>query len=329
MLSELRQDILTGEWVIFAGNRKKRPYDFVKKSVPKTVDSKDCQFCPGNEHFTTNAVYQDGPDGKWKIRVFPNKYPAVSDEYNVVDGENFYNAVNGNGVHEVVVDTPEHRALIHDFSENHIFEILKVLRERFVVISSDENIKYIQMFKNCGPDAGASIMHSHWQIIGVPVIPEKQSEMIKRNAEYKKKSGKCLICGIVEHEIKEKKRIIAESTNFVLFTPYASKMSFECYIAAKKHISSFADFNDEMLIELSKMIKMILSGVKTLRKDICYNLCFEDTPRGEDGHWYMRIIPRMGNLAGFEHGTNSYINPVLPEVAAEYMKDKILENYRG
>ena len=79
-MSELRQDILTGEWVIFAGNRKSRPYDFIKHSIPKTSDKTDCQFCPGNETMTPDAVYQNAADGEGTIRVFPNKYQAVNDE---------------------------------------------------------------------------------------------------------------------------------------------------------------------------------------------------------------------------------------------------------
>ena len=111
--------------------------------------------------------------------------------------------------------------------------------------------------------------------------------------------------------------------HFVAFAPYASKMSFECDIAVKKHMPTFGEFDDEMLKELAIMLKLILSAVKTLRKGICYNLCFEDTPKGEMGHWYMRVLPRMGNLAGFEYGTSSFINPILPEKAASYMRDKI------
>lgn len=328
-MSELRQDILTGEWVIFAGNRMKRPYDFVKKSVPKTTDSTDCQFCPGNEHLTTEPVYQNGEDGNWTIRAFPNKFPAVSENAGKADDEGFYSAAPGRGIHEVVVDTPEHMGIIHDFSEEKLFEVLKVIKSRFEAISDADNIKYVQVFKNCGPDAGASIMHSHWQIIGVPVIPREQTVVRENCEKYRQERGKCLICDVVKHEINAEKRIIAETKSFAAFMPYASKMSYECDIAAKEHVRSFGDFDDEMIKELARLIKMVLSAVKTLRKGICYNMCFEDTPKGMDGHWYMRILPRMGNPAGFEFGTNSYINPILPEKAAVYMREKISENYRG
>ncbi len=328
-MSELRQDILTGQWVIFAGNRMKRPYDFVKKSIPKTTDSADCQFCPGNEHLTTPAIYEDGDDGSWTVRVFLNKFPAVSGSCRIADDEGFYNAEKGVGVHEVVVDTPNHTDVIHDFTAEHLFKVLKVIRERFIDISSNRDIKYVQIFKNCGPDSGASIMHSHWQIIGVPVIPREQCVVGERSRQYNKKHGKCLICAVIDHEKEKKIRLVAENDTFIAFAPYASQMSYECDIAVKRHIRSYGEFDDGQLNELTQILKIVLSAIKTLRKNICYNLCFEDTPMGCDGHWYMRVLPRMGNLAGFEYGTCSNINPIFPEDAAEYMRNKIKENYRG
>ena len=148
-MSEMRQDILTGEWVIFAGNRMKRPYDFIKKSVPKTSDKKECQFCPGNEYLTTAPVYQDGADGQWTIRAFPNKYPAVDSagDDGCSDGEGLYTSFCGKGIHEVIVDTPNHLEIIEDFDTKHICEILKVLKIRYSEIISNDYIKYVQIFK--------------------------------------------------------------------------------------------------------------------------------------------------------------------------------------
>ena len=330
-MSEMRQDILTGEWVIFAGNRMKRPYDFIKKSVPKTSDKKECQFCPGNEYLTTAPVYQDGIDGQWTIRAFPNKYPAVDSagDDGCSDGEGLYTSFCGKGIHEVIVDTPNHLEIIEDFDTEHICEILKVLKIRYSEIISNDYIKYVQIFKNCGPDAGASIMHSHWQIIGVPIIPSEQMNIAESISRHKKESGKCILCSILKHEMENKTRVVMENDSFIAAAPYASKMSYECDIIPKEHISRFSEFDDEKLMQLAEMIKNILSAVKTLRKGLCYNLCFEDTPKGQDGHWFMRILPRMGNLAGFEYGTASYINPVLPEDAALYMRKIISENNRG
>ena len=324
-MSELRQDILTGEWVIFAGNRKSRPYDFIKHSIPKTSDKTDCQFCPGNEAMTPNAVYQNAADGEWTIRVFPNKYPAVNNDKSECCDEDFYTSAYGNGIHEVVVDTAEHSEAIHDFSVKHIAEVLKTIRLRYNEMMKNPDIKYVEVFKNCGPESGASLMHSHWQIIAVTVVPREQKVICERNNEYKLKNGKCAVCAITEYELDKKIRIIDESDNFAAYTPFASRMSYEIDIATKKHIKHYGDFSDEMLDELACMLKTMLKMVSGLRENICYNICFEDTPKDCDGHWFMRILPRMGNPAGFEYGTNSYINPVLPETAAEYYRNILVK----
>lgn len=325
-MSELRQDILTGEWVIFAGNRMSRPCDFIKKSVAKCTDNSDCQFCPGNESMTTESVYQNGKDGDWTIRAFPNKFPAVSPATSDNEKDGFYTIVGGHGIHEVVVDTPDHLGVIHDFSVEHLFEVLKVIKKRYDAIHSDKDIKYVQVFKNCGPDSGASIMHSHWQIIGVPTIPREQNIIMNRIKKYKEENGSCIICSMIDYERKKSIRVIDESENFIAYSPFASRLSYESDIAVKKHIGSFGDFDNDMLRDFAQILKKILVGTKQVRKDISYNLCFEDKPKGYEGHWFMRVIPRMGNPAGFEYGTNSYINPILPENAAEFMREKISQN---
>lgn len=325
-MSELRQDILTGEWVIFACNRKSRPCDFLRGKVTINSDNCACQFCPGNEHMTTASVFQNGKDGEWTIRAFPNKFPAVSPYTEDREKDGFYTVIGGHGIHEVVVDTPEHLQAIHDFTIQHLFNVLKVIRDRYDAIYSDNDIKYVQVFKNCGPDSGASIMHSHWQLIGVPIIPREQTSISLRIDKYKEDTGRCIICDMIDYEREKGIRIIEETPNFISYSPFASRMSYESDIAVKSHIRSFGGFNDDMVYELAHILNNILSGTKYIRKDIGYNLCFEDTPKDGDGHWFMRVIPRMGNPAGFEYGTNSYINPILPEKAAEFMRKKIFHN---
>lgn len=322
-MSELRQDLLTGEWVIFAANRENRPYDFVKKSEPKKTD-RACSFCPGNEEMTPNAVFQNGNDGEWTVRVFPNMYPAVSYTGEVTDGEGFYRCSPGDGIHEVLVDTPEHVDIIHDFKTQHIDDILNVLKERFDTIKLKDGIRYVQIFKNCGPDAGASIIHSHWQIMGIPIVPRTQQLTYIAGKEFYEKRGECIFCKMIEHEIDVQKRIIDENNYFVAFTPYASKLAYEIWIAPKNHISTYSDFDKEHINSFGEILKAILVKVKKINEGICYNICFQDMPVSGNGHehmhWYARIVPRMGSLAGFEFATGSYINYIFPETAAEYYR---------
>lgn len=181
-MSQLRKDVVSGDWVIFASNRRKKPYQFKKRSItPSDVNSDGCPFCPGHEEETPDKIYQNGEDGKWDIRVFRNLYPAVDTDSYEKNCEDFYTSEAGLGIHEVLVDTPNHLDAPEDFSVEHIWEVLKVLKLRFNAISSEEFIKYVQIFKNNGPEAGASIAHSHWQIMGVSVVPIEQEKADRKS----------------------------------------------------------------------------------------------------------------------------------------------------
>lgn len=322
-MSVLRQDILTGEWVIFAANRGNRPYHFIKKSIAN-IDKSNCQFCPGHEIMTPESILEIKKNDKWSIRVIPNLFPAVSSEAEMVDGEGFYTAVKGIGIHELVIDTPIHEESVYDFSLEYMTEVLAVLQQRLSYMRKKNDIKYVQIFKNCGPDAGASISHSHWQVMGVPIVPENQMSTYLSSRNYFEKNERCIFCDILIHELKEKVRIVKENSSFLAFAPYASKMSYEVWIAPKKHISSFSEFTDVELHDFAEIFLMVVNKVKSIFKDVCYNISFQDMPAHamdyEHCHWYARILPRLGNPAGFEFATGSYVNPILPEIAAEFYR---------
>ena len=176
-MSEFRRNPFTGEWTLYAENRKNRPYEFTW-SKPERKTGEKCPFCRGHESWTTPAVYQDGADGVWSIRVFPNMYPAVSASGFYSERESFYEQTVGTGRHEVLVDTSTHGETIDEFSLGHMQEVLMVLRMRYVSIRAEENTEYVQIFKNCGAEAGMSIQHSHWQLVGVPIVPERIRKMM-------------------------------------------------------------------------------------------------------------------------------------------------------
>lgn len=320
-MSEIRQDIITGEWVFFAAERKNRPHDFMKK-VNEIKNDVHCPFCRGNEGDTPKSTYElCNNDGNWVIRTFSNMYPAVSSNNENVKKHEFYKNADGKGFHEVVVDTPEHIMEIEDFSLEHMFNVLKVLKNRFEFIKSQNDMEYIQIFKNKGPEAGASLQHSHWQIVGIPVISLKQKIACERFKDYYSKNKSCLLCDVVKNEIHDKVRIIDENELFISFAPYASKITYEMYIVPKNHVYSYEQFLDDDLKFLSDILKKSLLRIRGFNKEMCYNICFQDKPLKDNNfnsfHWYLKIIPRTGNFAGFEFATGSFINHILPEEAAK------------
>ncbi len=314
-MSEFRKNPFTGDWTLYAENRRNRPYEFRHTTRTTAESGKNCPFCGGNEGQTTTPVYQDAADDVWQIRVFPNMFPAVSQNAEELPQETFYERRAGIGRHEVLVDTREHGMTIDRFSKGHLSKVLAVLQERYESILSEKMTTYVQIFKNCGSAAGMSIRHSHSQLIGMPLIPQRIQAMSEKMQERD-----CLFCKILRHETETGSRVVQENKDFIAFVPYAARFPYELWIAPKKHQSSIAELTAQERDNLSVLLLELLHKVILLRKDIGYNICIYNAPKGKPFHWYMEILPRIGGFAGFEYATNCYINMVLPEEAAEYYR---------
>lgn len=325
-MSEMRKNKLTQEWVIYAVNRQKRPYEFEKKMSEKKNKATPCPFCRGNEEQTTQPVYQDR-EQNWSIRVFPNRFPAVERECNEeIVKEDFYDNTLAIGRHEVVVDTPNHNETIEQFSLEHLKNVLTVLQDRFLSIKQTEGIKQVQIFKNAGADAGMSIKHSHWQLVGLPVVSKRQLTYENASKEYQKQHGSCMICDMILWEKEQKSRVCCETEKFIAIAPYASRFSYEVWLIPKRHIASFGELTQEEIEDLAVVMKKMLKRITELRDDISYNICFvEGSTEQVDSdkkslHCAMQILPRIGGFAGLEFGAETYINSVLPETAAKWYR---------
>jgi UDPglucose--hexose-1-phosphate uridylyltransferase len=182
-LPELRKDPITGRWVIIATDRAKRPSDFVRQTVPPPTAT-ICPFDYGNEHKSPPEVlaYRSGggrDQPGWRVRVVPNKFPVLGIEGELnKQGDLMYDKMNGIGAHEVIIETPDHSATFASLPEKQIQEVLWAFKERVCDLKKDRRFRYILLFKNHGDAAGASLEHSHSQLIALPVIPNVVKEEV-------------------------------------------------------------------------------------------------------------------------------------------------------
>jgi len=309
---ELRKDYILDRYVIVSAGRKQRPKEFDK--VEQKKDSK-CFFCPGNEDMTPEEIGRIEEDGKWVIRWFANKFPAVNLEGNpkIRTDNSFYTFGSAYGYHEVVVETNDHSKQLWDLDAEHITKILKVYNDRIKDISSRGNIKYVCLFKNSGRDAGTSIVHSHTQIIAYNKIPELVKAEVAKSMEF----SECPYCSIIGSE-KNSSRRCFENNSFVAFCPYASRFHYEIWVFPKKHIRLMNEFDDSMFSDLGSILHLILIKLKEL--NLAYNITFHYAPKGEDLHFHIEICPRDAIWAGFELLTDDIINSVIPEEAAKFYR---------
>lgn len=306
----VRQCFLTGELIFFAEERAKRPQNFRKLHVESTP-SAFCPFCLENDYLTPKEVFST-PDRR--IRIVPNKYPFISR-----NDETHY------GIHDVVIDTANHDERLYKFSDEHMNELIKTLKNRVFELQKDKNIVYVQVFKNDGIDAGASQSHSHWQIASLSVFPPKYQGIKNVLEKYYNEKGECYFCGL-KKSLGE--QIIEENENFLAYVPTDAKFPYEMYIIPKEHISNIVEFNDAQVFDMGRILRHCVKRLAAMYTGISYNICFFNSPKKEAFdedfskymHFHIQIIPRIGHMAGFEFSTGCYINSVLPEKAADVLK---------
>jgi len=308
-MSELRKDYILDKFVIIAAKRGKRPHDF--KAEKERKKSGICYFCPGNEHTTPPEKYRLSDGESWKIRVFDNKFPAVEfeGEYALRTDNGYYTFANAYGVHEVIVDTPNHDEELADLSVEDLTNVLYVYRLRLKELALLPGIKYVSLFKNKGLQAGCSIAHSHTQIIAYNIVP---SIIIEKE---KASENNCPYCEIIEKE-KDSSRSIFVDEHIAAFTPYASRFPFEVLIIPRRHVLELKELTDKEMESMAKILKQVLLKLKELNAP--YNFYFHYGIKSM--HLQLSIIPRLTNWAGFEHATGTIINPVPPEDAAKFYK---------
>jgi UDPglucose--hexose-1-phosphate uridylyltransferase len=320
-MPELRRHYFLEEYCIIASERGKRPSDFLAaKAVPG--DEKTCPFCPGNEEMTppSVAVYTDegvlsedlGSGRGWQFRVFPNVFAAMVSSPKPPTAE--WIALPGHGHHEVIVDSPMHRENPADFSLDHMERLLRVYRDRYLHYSNLDEVKYISIFKNWGKEAGASLSHSHSQIITLPILPP----LMKREQEAISQSSFCPFCNIVERE-RTSCRLIAEDEYWVLIAPFYSIAPYETWILSKRHLSNLTEITELERKGLAVLIKNVLGSLRSLLDDPPYNLMIFQQAAGY--HLNIRIQPAVSKIAGFERSTGIYINSVPPEQAAAELSE--------
>ncbi len=337
-MSELRWDPIKQHWVIIATERGRRPRDFLVEPEPAEITS--CPFCYGNEDKTPGEVYAVRHSGGtntagWKVRVIPNRFPVLR-----IEGElnsrayGIYDVMNGIGAHEVIIETPDHNRGLAELSPAEITEVLKAYRSRFLDLRRDVRFRYMVLFKNHGQRAGATLSHSHSQLIAVPLIPPAAATELRVCREHYANKERCLFCDLLDFELQSGDRIVREFGNYVVMTPYASCFPFELRLYPKRHSHDFALSTDGELAELAVALKDMLARLKSVLKDPPYNFILHTAPPPQprlgkpefwssieyDYHWHIELVPRLTPIAGFEWGTGFYINPTSPEDAATFLR---------
>jgi UDPglucose--hexose-1-phosphate uridylyltransferase len=327
---ELRSDKLTDTWVILAEERSARPREYRLRTGPRAPEQ-PCPFCPGQEAQTPPEVFalrDAGPADSpgWRVRVVPNKFPALGPMGTPVELGHALRRMDGVGAHEVVVDAPEHAQPMRARSEAQWADLALALQHRLAALARDPRLGYAYAFKNQGPASGASLAHPHSQVLGLPVVPERVRREVHALADHFRLSQRCLVEDIVAEELETKARVIDEDERFVAFCPFASRFPYEMLVAPRAHVPRYEDAAPEDVAAFGRMLGRCLARLEGVLQGgplESYHFGLHTAPaqgKPERYHWHCEVAPSLGFYSGFEKGTGMFLNHLGPERCAERLR---------
>lgn len=322
MVIDMRQDQRTGEWVVIAPGRRDRPGAGPEETGTTALPRYDprCPFCPGNEARLPciAAEWRETEDPGWLLRAVPNLHPIVGAAPDAgPDGKD-------PPAHEVLVEGARHDLDIPDFGVPWLARLLSAYLDRFRHFAGREGAGAVILFRNRGPRAGASLRHPHAQILSLPHAPPRHAAIEERALAHHGRTGRCLACDLVQAELKEGVRIVADGEAFVTLVPAAAAGPLHQLILPRRHVPSFADTRPEELAPLATALTNAVLRLRALAAASAYNLVVESALPDAAGvrhrHWCLRVEPRLTVPGGFEQATGLAVNPSVPERDAERLR---------
>ena len=339
--------IVPGESVLVATARSMRPKkaeELAPRDTRKRVDT--CPFCRGNEDKTPPELFRLPDSGDWEVRLVPNLYPVLGDDR---ESANFafglQQTIDGYGRHEVFVDHPDHGAAIHEWSAEHLTRVFCAYKRRMrELYESDPRLKYVLVFKNFGPAAGASIPHTHSQIIAMPVTPVNVIGEVENSAAYFAKHHRCIFCslidealtfeatiydrasGAIRRKVSVGQYVVERGEKFIAIKPFASRYEWEVHILSLVHQHDFLTVSEADMADLARVMRRTMARLDAVIGGAQYNFFLHSAPH--DGgnhaasyHWHLEICPRTSIPTGFELGSGLFVNTISPEAAAKRLRE--------
>jgi len=345
--------IVPSESVLVATARSMRPKKEEERAPRDTrTRVETCPFCTGNEHMTPPQIRCYPSDDDWQIRIVQNLYPVLGDDrQNPNLSFGLQQTIDGYGRHEVLIDHSSHGIAIHEMSKEHLAMLFQAYRDRMEQLyQSDKRLRYVLVFKNFGPAAGASIPHTHSQMIAMPVVPDNVYQEVENSRRFYEKHHQCIFCTLIDEaltfeatiydresgEIHRKinvgQYVIERGKKFIAIKPFASRYEWEVHILPLVHEADFMRINQDDLLDLANVMQRTMARLDAVLGGAQYNYFLHTLPHDGNAHqcqssfhWHIEICPRTTIPAGFELGSGLFVNTVSPEVAADTLRSATID----
>ena len=318
-----------------ATERARRPDSFTQAAKEAVAARDVCPFCPGHESMTPPEVLAYRAPGTspntegWWVRVVPNLYAAFRLE---PDGQERHDGPfvqrDAIGACEVLISSPDHRAPTPLLPRHQVEEIVQSYLDRYRHHAQNPLLEDVLILYNHGRPAGASLEHPHSQLYAISLVPPSFNDELAGAQRFRSENAGCVFCRTLDEERRAAERIIFENDEFVVFAPYAARTPFETWIMPRRHRASFGDLEVEKeKPALAEALQLTLAGFYDGLNDPPFNYYIHSAPlkaRVDDAyHWHLELIPKLSIAAGFELGTNIWINVVKPEESAAFLRERI------
>lgn len=329
MLNEFRQDLISGEWVLFATGRGERPGEGQQEVRRLLQPRESCPFeepeKSGNE---VAATYFNKAETDWIAKAIKNKYPAVTEgEAGNMRQTGPFNVLNGKGVHEVVIFR-DHERDFYDFCREEVAEIFRIYQKRYIAMLNSGSRRYTLIFHNHGVQAGATIQHPHSQVISIPILPPDVKRSVDGSENFYRKHGRKVYDVMLEWEMSEKKRIVYENKSFLAFCPFVSKTEYEVRIFSKEGHAHFEKMPEELFADLGDVFSTTFKKIGKALDKPDYNFFIHTSPINfpslephEFYSWHIEILPKVASVGAFELASGMEINVIDPDEAAKLFRE--------
>ncbi|WP_328380510.1 galactose-1-phosphate uridylyltransferase (plasmid) [Streptomyces sp. NBC_00440] len=310
-VSEIRYDRLLGDAVAVAPHRQGRTYH---------PPSDECPFCSSR-----GGQQSEIPDADYAVTVFENRFPSL---------------VGDSGRCEIVCFTSDHHARFADLTVEQAALVVEAWTDRTAELSKLPMIRQVFCYENRGAEIGVTLDHPHGQIYGYPFVAPSTALMLRSAAEYRMTTGRNLFDEVVASEQEEGTRVVLEGDYWVSFVPYAARWPYEVHLYPKQRVRDLRGLGGDARAEFSSMYLELLR-----RFDRIFDSCESPTPyisalhqapftepgkaEGAEGDFALHLelftirreADKLKFFAGSEAGVGVFVNDVLPEAAAERIRE--------
>jgi UDPglucose--hexose-1-phosphate uridylyltransferase len=319
-MSELRWHPLLREWVITSTERQDRTF----------LPPKD--FCP-LDPTQPGGFPTEIPAPTYQVVSFLNKFPSLRPDPPppAVEETPLYDVEPALGVCEVIVYTPEHEGSLAQRSVDRIEELIYVWRHRYTELAGKNFVHYVYIFENKGEAIGVTLHHPHGQLYAFPFIPPRLETELDSMWDYRRETGRCLVCDVVREEAEDGRRIVVASEHFQAAVPFYARYPYEVHLWAKAHRPSLAALSGEEIRDLARVLKAVMCKYDNLWGfSMPYMMVLKQLPtdgRGpEADHFRIEFYPphrtatKLKYLASVESGAGTFINDTLAEEKAAELR---------